>query len=86
MNPDTRPILIGPGISFEPSTRSFTPRDQPVLDLIGPHLARAQRNVAALSRARRLSAGLELALASQCAGVMVLGANGRVESASERTA
>jgi DNA-binding CsgD family transcriptional regulator len=78
--PDSFPRLAG--VHFHRSTRSFKARDRQLLDLVGPHLSRAERNAAALRRARRLSAGLDTALATLRAGVLVLAADGRLETAS----
>src|SRR5262249_8900567 len=61
------------GLIFHRSTRSFTQRDRLMLDLLAPHLARAERSAAALDRARSLSRGLEAALAMHGTGVLVLG-------------
>src|SRR5262249_18149459 len=80
--PESYPRLAG--ISFHRSTRSFGATDRLLLDLIRPHLKNAERNAAALERARAHSAGLEAALAARAAGILVLDVAAREASPAAR--
>lgn len=65
------------GIALDRSTRDFSEEDRAVLDLLRPHLVRAQANARARSDAARTLAALQRALAADGQGVVVLDAAGR---------
>jgi DNA-binding CsgD family transcriptional regulator len=69
--------------SFENSERAFSERDRLVVDLVQPHLARRWETARARRDLAEALTGVELGEAPESRGVIVLGARGEVEYASE---
>jgi DNA-binding CsgD family transcriptional regulator len=69
--------------SFDNAERAFSERDRLVLDLVQPHLVRRWQTAMARRELAAALTGVEQAEAPESRGVIVLGARGEVEYASE---
>jgi DNA-binding CsgD family transcriptional regulator len=69
--------------SFANSERAFSERDRLVVDLVQPHLVRRWQTASARRELAAAFTGVEQAEAHESRGVIVLGAGGEVEYASE---
>jgi DNA-binding CsgD family transcriptional regulator len=78
--PKPAPVIVG--LPLNRRRRDFTERERALLDLLRPELARVFRRVQARTQARRALEHLEAAAERGGRAVVLLGRNGRVQSAS----